>query len=176
MPHPDVLILGYSEAAMFLQQREASDLCGIIAIAGQRDHAVETEGIVDHSLVLNFDDTETPPEDDLLGQARLSLRRRRATEFGLRLTPPTLDDARAIISFANELKDATGTLLCHCHAGISRSPATALICLTVWRGPGSEASCLAQIRAARPAAVPHLGLLRLADEVLGRDGQLCNLS
>ena len=171
MPHPDVLILGYSQAAMFLQQREAANLCGIIAIAGQREHAVETDG-VGHKLILNFDDTETPPADDLLAQARLSLRRRQASEFGLILSPPTMDDARAIIKLANELKDAEGTLLCHCHAGISRSPAAALICLTVWGGPGSEKKCVAQVRAARPAAVPHLGLIRFADEALERRGKL----
>lgn len=100
------------------------------------------------------------------------MRQRAASEFGLRMKPPTRADVDAIIAFARQTQTVNGTLLCHCHAGISRSPAVALICLTTWRGPGSEAACVADIRRARPAAVPHEGLIRIADEQLGRGGAL----
>jgi len=171
MKHPDLLILGYSEAAMFIQQPDARDVSAIIAIAGQREHNIETQ-CVERKLILNFDDTEVPAPDDLLGQARLAMRQRAVGEYGLRMKPPVRKDVDAIISFAREIQLLGGTLLCHCHAGISRSPAVALICLTTWRGLGSEADCVADIRRARPAAVPHAGLLHLADEALRRGGAL----
>lgn len=156
---------------MFIQQPDAADVRAIIAIAGQREYPIDTDS-VEHSLILNFDDTETPADDDLLGQARLAMRQRAAGEFGIRMKPPTRADVDAIIAFARQTQSVNGTLLCHCHAGISRSPAVALICLTAWRGPGSEAECVADIRRARPAAVPHEGLIRIADQALGQGGAL----
>ncbi len=172
MPHhPNMLILGYSEAAMYMRQADAAHVRAIIAIAGQREYTIDTNN-VEHQLVLHFDDTETPTDDDLLGQARLAMRKRAAGQFGIRMNPPTRADVDAIIAFARQTQSVNGTLLCHCHASVSRSPAVALICLTTWRGPGSELDCTADIRRARPAAVPHVGLIRMADEALGRGGAL----
>jgi predicted protein tyrosine phosphatase len=55
---------------------------------------------------------------------------------------------------------------------MSRAPAAALICLSVWRGPGTEAHCVAEILKLRRGAVPHIELVRFADDVLGRQGKL----
>jgi predicted protein tyrosine phosphatase len=63
-------------------------------------------------------------------------------------------------------------ILCHCGGGMSRAPAAALICLAAWRGPGSEADCVTEILKLRRGAAPHRGLVRFADEVLGRRGRL----
>jgi|GEM_PF-5925196 len=58
MPHhPNIVILGYSEAAMFMQQPDAAEVRAIIAIGGQREYTIDTNK-VEHSLILNFDDTK----------------------------------------------------------------------------------------------------------------------
>ena len=81
-------------------------------------------------------------------------------------------DAAAIIDFAETIRGVDGITVCHCGGGVSRAPAAALLCLSVWRGAGSEAECVAEILKLRRGAVPHAGLVRFADEVLERDGRL----
>ncbi len=57
---------------------------------------------------------------------------------------------------------------------MSRAPAAALICLAAWGGPGTEAACVEEVLRLRRGAVPHAGLVRLADQLLGRGGRLCD--
>jgi predicted protein tyrosine phosphatase len=59
-----------------------------------------------------------------------------------------------------------------CAAGISRSPAAALICLAAWSAPGEEENCVRELRRVRPAAMPHRDLVRFGDEILGRGARL----
>lgn len=170
--HPRVLILGYAEAAMLLRRHEsAGDVRAILAIHGRREFPVETDG-VPHSLVLRFDDTEAPSATDPLHAARVRIRQRDAADNGLILVPPTLDHARAIIQFAQALRDLDGILLCHCMAGVSRSTAAALLCLATWTGPGRERYCIEHVLAVRPCAVPHADLVAFGDQLLQRDGNL----
>jgi len=169
--HPAVLILGYSEAAMYIRGPSAADVNAIISIYGQREYPLDVEGLA-HALILRFDDTEAPNEDDPIHAYQIRLRQRKAAEIGLELIPPTLDHARSIIEFARSISSLEGTLLCQCHAGISRSPAAALLCLATWTRPGQEQACVARIRAARPAAVPHHDLVAFGDRLLQRNGNL----
>ena len=68
--------------------------------------------------------------------------------------------------------DQDTPLLIHCHAGISRSPAAAFIALC-WLRPQIPEHALAQrLRAASAAAKPNRLLVRLADEILGRNGRM----
>src|SRR5437016_542850 len=96
--HPQILALGYSEAAMLLRSPKDIKVGAIIAIAGQREHTVDVAGF-DRHLVLRFDDAEAPNANDPLHVARISLRQREAAAIGLILRPPTMDDARRIIEF-----------------------------------------------------------------------------
>jgi len=170
MAHPHLLILSYSQAAMFLSAASASDVCALISIHGSREFGVDFS--CDYRLDLNFDDVDAPiPSDPDSIQRHLS-RQLWNKRNNLVETPPALSDARAIIDFAQRVKHLEKTLLCHCFAGMSRAPAAALICLTTWRGGGSEKDCLAETLRLRPGAVPHPGLIRFADELLGRGGQL----
>lgn len=169
--HPDLLILGYSEAAMFLRGARAAEVSALIAIHGQREFAAECSASIP-KLVLRFDDTATPDTTNPIEVARFRVRQREAAEIGLRLTPPTIEYARAIVSFASSIQRLEGALLCHCLAGISRSPAAALLCLAAWSGPGRERECFDRVQRARPAAIPHPDLVRFGDEVLGREGRL----
>ncbi|MCB9855032.1 MAG: hypothetical protein H6818_05035 [Phycisphaerales bacterium] len=154
-----------------MKQQEAADIDALISIRGQRELSVEAPHIF-HQLALEFDDVEAPSQTDPLQASRIRLRQREAQSIGLRQRPPTSDDAHAIIDFADSIRHIDGALLCQCFAGISRSSAAALLCLSVWRGPGSERECIEYVRSVRPAAVPHLDLVAFGDDLLGRNGRL----
>lgn len=165
----NLVVHGYSAAAMWLQNSKP-DIVAMISIAGAREPRVAYE--VPHRLDLSFDDVEVPDPSDVISIQRAVSRRRFAEANGLSESPPTIEDARAIIAFAARVRDLDGTLLIHCGAGMSRAPAAGLICLAVWLGPGREAEAVAELRYCRSTAVPHAGLVRLADGILDRGGRL----
>ena len=169
---PSLVILGYSEAAMFLRREPAPPLAGVISIHGRLEYGVETLTPAPPRLDLTFDDVEVPEPGDAFALQRALGRRRWAEQNGLSEVPPTSDDAAALIDFARSLTGADGTLLCHCGGGMSRAPAAALICLAAWKGPGTEAECVETVRRLRRGAVPHVGLIRFADTLLDRDRRL----
>lgn len=155
---------------MFLRGSPRPKVDAIISIHGAREFGVEAE--VAHRLDLTFDDADVPASDDMVSQLRTTARKRWAEQNGLVEVPPKPEDARAIIAFARTIRSEADVVLCHCGAGMSRASAAALICLAVWRGPGTETECVDEVRTFRPGAAPHVGLLRFADEILGRDGRL----
>jgi predicted protein tyrosine phosphatase len=171
MAHPQVVILGYSEAAMFLRGTSGAEVTGIVSIHGAREFGVEAAG-VGRRLDLGFDDVEVAEEGDVMGMQRVMSRRRWCELNGLVEVGPTVEDAGAIVAFAEKMRDDGGIVLCHCGAGMSRAAAGGLICLAVWRGEGAEAECVAEVLRMRRGAVPHVGLVGLADEVMGRGGRL----
>lgn len=155
---------------MLLRKPGSLPVSAILSIRGQREHAVDPPDRVPH-LVLQFDDA-MPAPDDPLEASRARLRQRDAADVGLILQPPTIDHARRIIEFGEIHRNAPGPILFQCLAGISRSPAAALICLATWTGPGSEIDCVRVLLRQRPSALPHRGLVAFADDALGRDGAL----
>jgi predicted protein tyrosine phosphatase len=171
MHHPPILMFGYSEASMLMRQPQGSQVGAIISIHGLHEYAVEAP-LVARRLTLRFDDVDVPDPNDALGMYRSWAHRKWGVEIGRPMTPPAPEDAAAIIGFARSIRDMDGTLLCHCHAGISRSPAAALLCLATWTGPGRERDCVEQLMQIRPAAVPHVGLVGFGDALLGRQGDL----
>jgi predicted protein tyrosine phosphatase len=170
MTHPQLAVFGYSEAAMFLRGTPRPNVSGIISIHGGREFGVEAEAA--RRLDLAFDDVEITTPDDIMAMQHAMIRKRWAEQNGLIEVAPVRADTEAIIRFADTLRDADGVLLCHCGGGMSRAPAAALICLCVWRGAGCEAECVAEILKLRRGAVPHVGLIRFADELLSRNGAL----
>ena len=62
-------------------------------------------------------------------------------------------------------------MLIHCYAGISRSPAAALIAM-VLDAPGREQAAALTLREAAPHAQPNRLLIELSDDLLGRGGRL----
>lgn len=169
--HPNVLILGYSEAGRVLSSAEGSGVSALIAIHGFREFTVDAPGI-QHRLTLEFDDCNAPDADDPFKLAHYRIQRRDAEAVGLRQTPPIPDHAEQIIDFARQIADLEGTLLCHCLAGVGRSAAAALICLATWLGPGRERECMDQVLAIRPHALPNESLVRFGDVALSRNGRL----
>ena len=89
------------------------------------------------------------------------------TEFGA-----TEQDIQQIITLAQELRSATGRVLIHCEAGVSRSSAAALIMYACWLGPGREHEALTRVMAQRPIAVPNRRMVEIADKLLDRKGRL----
>ena len=170
MSHPDLAIFGYSDGSMFLRATPKPNVAAIISIHGRREFGVEAD--VGHRLDLAFDDVDVPPPGDEMARLRAASRRRWCEQNGLMEVAPTPSDAAAIIEFARVVRGVDGIILCHCGGGMSRAPAAALICLAAWRGPGSEVHCVTEIRKLRRGAAPHAGLVRFADEVLGRRGRL----
>ena len=168
--NPSLVVLGYSEAAMFLRRAPEPGLVGVISIHGRREFGVEAEA--PRRLDLLFDDVDVPEAGDPDGLYRAMSRRRWAEQNGLVEVPPSAADAAAIVAFAEALRGTEGTLLCHCGGGMSRAPAAALICLAVWAGKGQEVECVEAVSRLRQGAVPHRGLIRFADDLLGRSGGL----
>jgi predicted protein tyrosine phosphatase len=81
-------------------------------------------------------------------------------------------DVRSLIELAHNLRLFTGRVLIHCEAGISRSPAAALILYACWLGPGREAEAMRHVLAQRPIAIPNRRMVELADHLLARGGRL----
>ena len=86
-------------------------------------------------------------------------------------TPPAAHHIEKLIAFG---RDWSGELpiLVHCWAGISRSTAAAYILLCDRLGPGSEADIAIALRYRAPHACPNSLMIRLADEMLNRDGRM----
>jgi predicted protein tyrosine phosphatase len=63
------------------------------------------------------------------------------------------------------------SILIHCLAGVSRSPAAALIAMAL-DAPGHERYVARLLRAAGPFVSPNRLMIRLADEILERRGAL----
>ena len=99
--------------------------------------------------VLIFDDITKPFDDYVLPEER---------------------HVRSAISFAREW--ASPSLLVHCHAGMSRSPAIALAILAEWLGSGREEEAVAELLKVVPLCTPNSLLVELADKFLGRNGEL----
>jgi predicted protein tyrosine phosphatase len=86
------------------------------------------------------------------------------------LTAPDRDMMQAVLDFGRkgELQRA---LLIHCWAGISRSSAAAFA-IACDRNPGFERDIADELRRRSPSATPNRLMVRLADDLLRRDGRM----
>lgn len=85
---------------------------------------------------------------------------------------PTRSDVQAILALGAELRGAAAAqVLIHCHAGVSRSTAAAVI-LMAQHNSGREAEIFAELRRIRPCSWPNALMLKLADDMLRRNGAL----
>lgn len=85
--------------------------------------------------------------------------------------PATLEQVRGVLDFAAAVRPGDH-LLVHCMAGISRSTACAMAILTAHLGPGSERAAAETIRHLRRQARPNRWVVKLADQLLHRQGAL----
>ena len=91
---------------------------------------------------------------------------------GLGMTVPCEHDVRKILALGEELlAEGADQLLIHCHAGISRSTATAVI-LMAQNNPGRETEIFAELSRIRPRSWPNSLMVGIADDLLDRRGAL----
>ena len=74
------------------------------------------------------------------------------------------------LSFAEKIGD--GSILIHCHAGISRSSAIALAIIAKKLGEGKEVESVKTLEKINPHARPNKLLVWLTDEILERNKKL----
>jgi predicted protein tyrosine phosphatase len=63
-------------------------------------------------------------------------------------------------------------LLVHCHAGVSRSTAAAIVILAQCEPTRDPGAIVGQIVRHRPQAWPNIRIIETADKLLGREGAL----
>jgi predicted protein tyrosine phosphatase len=86
------------------------------------------------------------------------------------LTPPDRDLMQAVLEFGRHAKPQR-PLLIHCWAGISRSSAAAFV-IACDRNPGFERDIAHELRRRAPSATPNRLMVRLADDLLQRNGRM----
>lgn len=85
---------------------------------------------------------------------------------------PTRDDVRRILDLGERLQgNEVRHLLIHCHAGVSRSAATAAILLAQFH-PGLEDEAFRLVARIRPWNWPNSRMIEFADDLLARQGRL----
>lgn len=114
-------------------------------------------------------DIETPPLISPGGHLRLIMNDIDHPAEGL--VAPEAAHIHQLLDFLSGWDQET-PLLVHCHAGISRSPAAAFIAMCLLRPQTPEDELAQRLRAASAAAKPNRLLVRLADQVLGREGRM----
>jgi predicted protein tyrosine phosphatase len=87
------------------------------------------------------------------------------------MTAPDEAAVHKLLTFA-EGWDESAPMLIHCHAGISRSTATAYIVACARHPHIDETAIALQLREASPQAFPNRALVALADAALSRDGRM----
>ena len=100
-------------------------------------------------LILRFDDINQPMDDYVI---------------------PQMSHIKRALEFADKIED--GSLLVHCHAGISRSSAIALAVIAKRLGSGKEEEAVNTLEHINPNCRPNKSIVEMADELLERDGKL----
>ncbi len=85
--------------------------------------------------------------------------------------PPALHHIARLIEFGRGW-NAQAPMLIHCWAGVSRSMAAAYVLLCDRAGPGHELEIARALRERAAHAHPNPLMIRLADDVLGRNGRM----
>jgi predicted protein tyrosine phosphatase len=148
-PVINIEVVGREEANVILASaEERSKVSFLISIGAPEDDLPIGFSNVPDRLRLLFGDTETAEHG--------------ASEA----------DIKCLIDLAKELNGSSGTVLIHCEAGVSRSPAAALILYTCLMGQGSERKAMDLVLRQRPFASPNRRMVALADRLLGRGGRL----
>lgn len=108
------------------------------------------EGFTAQRLVLTFNDIVEPREG---------------------MVAPDAGHVQALLDFVQAWqKDAP--LLIHCYAGISRSTAAAYIAAMALNPQSDETALARELRKQSPSATPNIRLIKIADEILGRNGRM----
>jgi len=104
---------------------------------------------------------------------RLSLRFNDIIEWDADRLAPSRTDVERVLDFGRVLGEtANSHLLIHCHAGVSRSTASAALILAQAEPTRPAKDIFAAIVGMRPRAWPNLRILEFGDAILGRNGEI----
>jgi predicted protein tyrosine phosphatase len=82
-------------------------------------------------------------------------------------------DVELLLAFGRDLAGSKNPhLLIHCHAGVSRSTAAAILVLAQTCPDRAAQEAVQEVVRLRPRAWPNLRILELGDEILGRRGEI----
>ena len=151
-------------------------VCGIEELAGHDRRAI--------THVVSILDPGWPEPEALRGFAidrRLRLHFHDVIEPLPGWTAPQRWDVELLLAFGRDLGVTGGAageepqrphLLVHCHAGVSRSTAAAILILAQ-RDPARPArDAVGEVLRVRPRAWPNLRMIEIGDALLGRDGEI----
>jgi len=143
-------------------------ICGIPELG---EH--ETAG-VSHVLSILDPEIEDPAAFARFpSHSRLALRFHDIIDAEPGRVAPTRPDVEQLLAFGEELNDRPGShLLVHCHAGASRSTASATLILLQACPDRPAVAALDAVVQTRPRAWPNLRILEYGDALLGRNGEL----
>jgi predicted protein tyrosine phosphatase len=148
-----------------------------ITICGIDELGEHSDAKVTH--VLSILDPETP-EPDAFGafgaHAKLELRFHDVIEENVAgYDSPQPHHIEALLEFGRDLisqPPGEAHLLVHCHMGISRSTAAALLLLAEATPDRPAREMMAEIAEVRAKAWPNLRMIEIGDRMLGRNGSL----
>jgi predicted protein tyrosine phosphatase len=147
-------------------------VCGLDELAAQ--------GTGDATHVVSILDPGWPEPENLRA---FDLHRRLTLHFHDVIEPlpgwvaPERWDVDLLLAFGRDVAapaggDAAAHLLVHCHAGLSRSTAAAILILAQHDAGRPAEAIVAELARLRPRAWPNLRMLELGDAVLGRGGAI----
>lgn len=145
-------------------------ICGLQELCTFQDAAV--------THVLSILDPGYPDPEDFSAyppHQRLTLRFDDILDPQPGMVMPRHEHVEQLLEFGKGLTlddDPLRHVLIHCHAGVSRSTASMVTLLAEARPDADEDSLFAEIRAIRPQAWPNSVMVGMADDILGRGGQL----
>lgn len=121
--------------------------------------------------VISICDVGTNPKIDFGDRFVLSLRFDDLDSAEPLNAPRPLHIQEVVDSF-DTLQGRGGTVLIHCHGGISRSTAMAFVLKAIELGPGQEREAAQWVMTTFREARPNLLICEIADDLLGRNGSL----
>ena len=135
-----------------VRETDVSIYDGIITIEDTNiEEPFRVDGDYPKQLVLRFDDISVPIDDFVEPQKKHIIQ---------------------ALSFADTIGD--GSLLVHCHAGISRSSAIALAIIAKRLGAGKEEDSVKILENINSYAHPNKTIVWMTDEILEREMELYN--
>lgn len=143
-------------------------ICGIPELPDHR-----AAGVTHVLSILDPEIADPPAFQQFDAHHRLSLRFHDIIEPEPERIAPTRADVEKLLAYGRELgRESAPKLLIHCHAGVSRSTASAALILAQADPSRPADAVLNGISAIRPRAWPNLRILEFGDELLGRKGEL----
>lgn len=152
------------------------DLPFQITVCGLGELSEHREARLTHVLSVLDPGVPSPVEfDGLPARRRMELRFHDIVDEHPEMQCPRAEHIERLLQFVQQVSDecpAGGHLLVHCHAGFSRSPASAVLIMAKLRPELPSAALITELLRIRPRVWPNLRMLEIGDELLARGGDI----